>query len=369
MRRAQSWSVDYAMSILLFTIAVGLIGGLVSEHLQDRDYTLLIDDAKRLSHALVSDGYPIDWADDVVRAGILYDDRLSWRKLDLLSRMSEDELANALPTAANYAFVLRNNGSVVGIGETCSIGNTPFPQSTNESLQRHNLAYYARSDGDQELASWASSRNATIYEDDELLLLLTSAHQYGMILFEDPHFENELNNTFTDSILREQLRRTAAYGPMLFITGNPGTPVLGINISGNGTNGTILSHDEPYFSLNESDEINFTTAYTISYLASEDILLGNFGGATRTQSIANGAALWQYEDAQVYYFSSPTGLYEGSSLKPLLQEGLDRALIRSTVTCMVEPELLDTPSLVKIERLAAGHGTIYELTLYAWRNP
>ena len=43
----------------------------------------------------------------------------------------------------------------------------------------------------------------------------------------------------------------------------------------------------------------------------------------------------------------------------MIEDGLSRAAIRATVSCAIQPELIVTSDLVKIERLIADRGRIY----------
>jgi len=152
-----------------------------------------------------------------------------------------------------------------------------------------------------------------------------------------------------------------------------GAPVLGVNTSIDSTNGSVQAHNESYFLLNETDAVNFTSSYALNFMPKAGGILGNLDGSTHQQVLvssgSNLAATWQYEDAQIYYFSDTDGHYDSDVLQPVLQDGIARVTLRSTINCTVEPELIDTTDLVKIERLIADRGEIYSLALYVWRNP
>lgn len=367
-KKAQSWTIDYTVGLLLFLVGFGVAGNLILDTFEQNAYENVVQDALRLSDILMSDGYPKDWSQsvsfDVVRAGVLYDGRLSWRKLHEFTLMNESTLKEALPSAYNFAFALNT-----GIGAVCFIGST-LPESTNVSTTYFQSAYYYRSLGDDDLRTYMLANNATVYQDGELLNMLEDAHKYGVMVFEDAAFESVLNSTFSDAQLRESFRQAAKYSPTIIIVGGIDTPVLGVNGT-NETNltGFIQAHIEPYFLFNESSEINFTKGNDISFLPYEGGFLGNLDGASREQILSQGLATWQIEDSRVYYFASSQGTLDSYPLIDIIQQGIFRATIQSTVECSIEPELLDTPDLVSIKRIVLDKGSLRELTLYVWRNP
>jgi archaellum component FlaF (FlaF/FlaG flagellin family) len=56
LKRGQSWSIDYAVSMLIFIVAVVIVVGIVNNSFEDRSFQRVQEDANRLTDALMSDG-------------------------------------------------------------------------------------------------------------------------------------------------------------------------------------------------------------------------------------------------------------------------------------------------------------------------
>lgn len=367
MKRAQSWTIDYTIGLVLFLLALGIVADLLADTFQGKEYEELVDETLQLSENLLSPGYPQDWAEDVVQAGLLYDGRFSWRKYYEFANMNESKKRESFPTRNNYLITLRKNLTIQEIDEYCAVSNTDFPKSSNDTIRHFNTAYY--SGGENELQTWANTNNATIYAADELKQLLHESHNYRLIIFEDANFTNNLNDSFTARTLREELEELASYGPRIILIGELGEVVFGASTNVSSAEGTISAHDEPFFNLNESDAINFTTGYDLSFPSEEEGALGNIGGAKRVQTISEGAALWQYGDSRIYYFSSAIGDYESQALKDVLTAGLEKARIRSTIECAIDETEINSLDMVSVERVVADRGETATLTITMWRNP
>lgn len=366
MRRAQSWTIDYTIGLVLFLLALGIVADLLVETFQEQEYEEIVGETLRLSENLLSPGYPQDWAEDVVQVGLLHEGRFSWRKYYEFANMNESKKQESFPTRYNYLITLRKNSTIQEIGEYCGVSNANIPEDKNNTNDYLDIAYY--SGGENELQTWAGGNNATIYTNDELKLLLDESHNYGLIIFEDANFTNSINDTFTPRILREEIKELADYGPRILLTGDLGEAVFGATTNTSSGEGTVTDHDEPFFNLNENDAINFTTGYELSFPSGEEGTLGNIGGAKRVQTISEGAALWQYSDSRVYYFSSATGDYEAQALKDVLLAGLEDARIQSTVNCAIDETEINSPDIASIERIVADRGETATLTITMWRN-
>ncbi|MBR9703292.1 hypothetical protein GOV10_04600, partial [Candidatus Woesearchaeota archaeon] len=310
-KKGQSWTLDYAAGLFIFITAILLTFGVITNLFTDNQYELLVQDAQRISEALMSEGYPHNWdATDLVRIGLLYNDRLSWRKLETLTTLTSTEFAGALPTDSNYLFVIEDrNGNILPINDKCGLGNTNLPENTTLGDTYWPLAYYTRTGGSNELSGFAVSHSATEYEDDEILSLLDDAHKYGMILIEDPKFDDVIANIseegVTDATLREEFRQAAEYGPIILITGHFGTPILGANTTlSTSESSTVQSNDDSYFELEDGAELNMTPQYYLEFMPVLGGALGNLDGSSHQQSLAIDSgnitvASWIYEDSQV----------------------------------------------------------------------
>ncbi len=361
-KKGQTWTIDYTIGLVLFLLALAIVTDILMETFQEQEYDQLVDETIRLSENLLSPGYPQDWAEDVIKVGLLYDGRLSWRKLYEFANM--DDKKEVLPTRFNYLITLKKNESIQEIDGFCGISNTNFPQTSTTTTTYFDLAYY--SGGENELESWANSNNATLYTT--LFTLFEESPQYGLIIFEDANFTNQLNDTFTPQVLREELRELATYGPRIVLLGGLGETVFGVSTNTSSGETTIDAHEEPFFFFNESDDINFTTTYELNFSSANEGTIGNLGGAKRIQTISEGAATWQFEDSRVYYFSSATGDYTTEQLKDVLEQGLGRLRIKSTVDCEINQTQIDSPDIVSVERIVANRGELLTLTLTLWRN-
>lgn len=383
-KKGQSWTIDYAAGLVIFITAILLTFGIITNLFTDNQYELLTQDAQRISEALMSEGYPHNWdSTDLVRIGLLYNDRLSWRKLELLTELTSTEFAGALPTDANYLFVIEDrDGNILPINDKCGLGNTNLPENTTAGDTDWPLAYYTRTGGSNELSGFAVAHSATEYEDGEILELLDDAHKYGMIIIEDPNFDEVIANIdeegATDATLREEFRQAAEYGPIILITGHFGTPILGANTTTNASeSSTVQSNDDPYFELEDGAELNMTPEYELIFMPVVGGALGNLDGSSHQKELAlDGShitvASWIYEDSQVYWFAQVNGTHDDAGtvtdLEDIISDGLEIAILKSEQACTVRPEDAVTKHLVKIERVVADRGEIRKIILYMWKT-
>ena len=383
--RGLAWTLDFAAGIFIFVAALLLTTGLLIDSFSDRSFSYVQKDATALANALFSEGYPRNWDEsDVVQAGLLWDGRLSERKLEALARMTPDARARVLPSVHRYAIVVEDvNGTVQGIGSLCAIGMDEFPTEANASLYERRLAYYARSGGPQQLRAFAEAHAADLFFDGNFSSLIDEGFRYGIVLLENPRLDllvtsSLANESATDATLRESLRTLANGGPIIVVTGDTGIPILGSNTTSGVTDvSAVAIYDDPFVSLEPGATIDFSTKMTaLSYLPDGYGTLGNRGGAQKPllllAATANQttAARWQYQDGVVYYFQDTIGTYTNSTgsedWKSTLERILGEMLVRAAYNCTVDPAALDAENVVPITRVAALRGATRVIKIFVW---
>lgn len=360
MKKAQSWTIDFGAGLLIFLLALSLSYGVFMNVIDDQSYGTLQNDAYRLADMLVGSGYPELWdSSDIIRPGLLSDDRLSIRKLELLTSLSNNELKDYF-AVKNFAFFIVDDGvnytdSIVNftsIKNNCFIGD-PLSVTVNDFISYKRIAHYGTG---SELNNFVNTYG-DLYTN--FSSLYSKRYFYDIIIFEDPIFINELSANLSIDQLNTQLEEIASLGTTLIFTGNLSVPLLGVSINltniTSSSNKSIINHDA-LFNLNVSDEINFTKTY--------DLSVDSF--VTHSKMIAedNSIFYWQYKDSKVYYFSDVSGSYGALNFKDVIIAGLTNELIKGNYLCTFNG--LQKDNLVMVERLLPFKGSVKKLFIYVW---
>ena len=120
--KAQAFCFDMIVAVLIFSAAI-LVYYKITTNLSDQDEALLDDlliDAKSISGSLVSQGYPYNWTkDNVVRIGIINDNRINETKLEQFSRIPYNDSRKLFGTAHDYYVYFRDrNNDIIPFNET-----------------------------------------------------------------------------------------------------------------------------------------------------------------------------------------------------------------------------------------------------------
>ena len=357
-KKAQAWTIDYILALLLFITGLGISLFIIIDAFEERSYDYLVQEALRIGETLVTPGFPMYYEEhNLIRSGLTSNNRFSWRKAQIISELSDQELRDTLPIITNAAITLTRNGALVALNDSCSIGTTTLPQTTNDNHTYFSIAYYASANNN--LESFLITRNATIYAQDELQELFANKHHYDIIIFEDPEFILHVNDTYSQEQLNNDIALLSEYAKKLLFIGNVSQTTLGITLNEpTAITSTVQEHHSSYYSFEQGLNVSLTQARTVQ------------SATVNYQEIAQGIIRWQSKDSINYYFSQTTGLYNNTL--PLLQEveeGIRQSQKKSSITCIqVRPEELSTSNLAYVERIIPDRGTTIKLGVYVWRN-
>lgn len=350
--KGQSWTLDFAVGLLIFLLSLGVVYGLFLNNTNESKYSQLQADAYHISDLIMSPGYPETWdGTDIIRAGLLFDQRLSNRKLELLTTFSNNELKNYFNTDKNFAFFIKDiNGTIIPINNECYVGSE-LPTLISNRTSKKRLAYFRDSKND--LQSFVSTNDGVEYVDFESLY--QDRYFYDLFIFEDPELINVLNQNLTQDQLALQLKDISIGGTIILL-GNISTPILGINTSFTNGSYTVINDDD-IFNLNSGIELNLTDPFNITFLNDDVVHKKIF----TTNPIA---AKWQYGDSLIYYFGSTSGLYGSDDWELKLKSELGNLTINSEINCSISKPVAD--NIVFIERLIPERGRTRLLNLYVW---
>ncbi|MGM5485252.1 MAG: hypothetical protein ACQEP1_05270 [Nanobdellota archaeon] len=131
MKRAQSWYIDYTLSLALFIIAVLLFLYYMPEGNTDNTPA----DSGILSDTLMTEGIPEDWnTTNLTTPGLITDNKLDRNKLDMLRDLGYNESRAYLPISSDYLIYFENG--LEGLGK--------INRSELSSLEADNIVHVRR---------------------------------------------------------------------------------------------------------------------------------------------------------------------------------------------------------------------------------
>jgi hypothetical protein len=114
MKKAQAWGIDISVGIIIFILGILVFfiytlngAGEANENLDE-----LNKNGNYMMNTILSEGFPINWSiSNVVKIGILTDDRIDQEKMDKFYNISRDNysyLLSLFDTRYNYYFFFDN---------------------------------------------------------------------------------------------------------------------------------------------------------------------------------------------------------------------------------------------------------------------
>lgn len=142
--KSQSFTIEFILAFLLFCSAVILSIKMVSNIYYSPDFDDLMKESELLSDNLMSEGYPENWtASDVIKIGLLDEDRLSSEKLALLYDSGYYSAKNALDIKKDFFIYFKKNTTALNMffiinasnatEDSCGYGHPDVVQSFNGS--------------------------------------------------------------------------------------------------------------------------------------------------------------------------------------------------------------------------------------------
>ncbi len=345
------WSFDFIFSVILFSAAMIVAYTIVSNVIGQQRYTDIVQQAQDVAESLAGEGYPKHWTrNDVIRAGLYANGRLSLRKARELARLSKGQLRTSLRVTDNVYIYATNNTGVVSIFGTCGVGDTTVSStSRNETLNSIAIAGQTTLSG---------TLNTTVYQNDTTGY--REAHKQDVIVIEGPVSTQQM----TASQITNRLRDVAKQGITFVLVGNISIPILGLQpgetnttrISLSGSNGVELG-----FLSNET--INTTTGTVPTMTPGPGA--GSFLVVATNDDGSPAFATWIYEDSTVWFFNTVEGTrQDGTSLKEFMTN-VTRAMITvDRPSC--QPANIQADHIAHEERVLAYHDTPLTVRVLVW---
>ncbi len=360
-RRGQTWAVDLGISLVVFTLAVIVTYAMLENTLEETAYADVREQALDASDLLLSEGSPRAWTNEtVLRVGVLSDGVLSLRKARELALLSDSTRDRAIRSTDRISIVFENaSGAIEPFAGVCGIGDLTISGATgNRTLPAIAIARTPH--------PIADAVSATIFEDDTVYALLDNA---DVLLIEgNLSDDTSLTPVQVSRIMDDATRR----GITVIIIGDPGIPMLGMNLIYDGTMGFSVSGNASAFALPFGAAIDLPGAAPILLPTLEE---PNSSSVTEYQVLAttDGAstaiATWIYGDARVWYLSTSDGtLANGTALSDIAQGGIEHLITVDWPACGTPIIPDDATQIARYDRAIAHHDQLLTLRVIAWRD-
>jgi hypothetical protein len=354
-RRAQVWSADFTFSLIIFSAATLIAFTIIVNTLDDREYDEVRAQAVNAAALLAREGYPVHWqAADVLRAGIVSDDRLSLRKATALAEVEEIRFRQALRiTDRAYIYFTNSSNTTIPVFGRCGIGDLVV------STTPRNISLPA--------VGISSGPNPIIDAANVTLALAGAAlgnlSAQDVIIIEGP-IAPDLSGKRTTFLLHDAARR----GITIVIIGDPGLPVLGIEVNATDASSLEVQGASGGPLLLSSDEVlELGALVTIPTIEQPTDVIG-FTSVALTDEGKIAYATWIYGDARVWYLATVEGQH---------QDGRDLTLTLGNATrqmvTVAWPECgaVQTPDADQVtvqRRTIAHHDGLLQLNVLTWRS-
>lgn len=297
--KGQIWSMDFALSLILFSAASVIAYTLLTNLFEDTAHEDVRRQAADASQLLSGEGYPQHWTrSDVIRAGITAEGRLSLRKARELGALDRDALRRSTRATDNIAIYALNGSEVSGIFGTCVLGDLSDPGTPRNMT----LPAIALVSGAHPVADRVT---ATQHSDDAVYSALQSADV--LILEGDVTAGSQRSNASISLGLHGMAQR----GTTIIIVGDPGIPVFGVQA--NRTNATQVTLSSVALGMEEGASVSFPEQEiaTIEEPAGPPVRAYEAVGLADSGKAAY--ATWLYGDARVWYVATAEGTLDNGT--------------------------------------------------------
>lgn len=368
-RVAQVWSIDLAMSILVFIAALLITYGIITNAVRDIDSQATARQADDAARILAGEGYPAHWTGaTVLRAGILSDGQLSPRKAAELGELSDGTLRSSLRMTDQVAvYATDEGGGIVPVFGTCVVGDGVVAQTPlNATVPAVGIGPLPHGFLDGVEIALNNTPDFPVYANASWLDRLLST---DVIVLEG---DITATTALSDDQISAALDAATARGITVVVIGDPGLAALGIAV--NATDATRLAvqpgrgerlglspgHNITYASPTGIPTIEMPQGEAVT--SYEDILL--------TQDDEIAAATWLYQDARIWYFADLSGTYStGESFPDLISAAVTSMIDVPTPSCDAFAPPSEATQVARHDRIIAHHDEFLTLRVVTWRNP
>lgn len=360
MRSGQAWSVDFAVSLLLFVAAMVIAYTMLTNVLSDRKFDDVRTQARGAAELLVTPGYPDHWTNEsVIRTGLVADSELSLRKARALASVDNDAMRKGLRvTDAVYVYVLNaTNGTEAVFGE-CGVGDLSVSSVPAEKT----LNALAIGDGK---VGVSVETNATVFMNDSFFDEMERAD----VLVLEGNVAGVIDRSLEQSSI--DLADVAMRGITAIVIGDPGFPVWGIE-----TNSTtastiqVTSGAGKRLGLTEGETIDIEIGGSPVAIPTLITPGGSAVGNFETIATAMGKpaiATWTFNDARIWYVATHQGtLSGGGNLTETLINATEDVITIPWPSCSPPTFPANAEQIVHYDRIVSYHDRLLTLRIVMW---
>ncbi len=360
MRKAQMWSLDFILSLVIFTVAIVVSYTMVNNTLSDNSFEQVSSQAKTAAGFLATEGHPEHFNEaDVIRAGLVSGNRLSYRKALEIGKLNTSVLRQALRLTDNY-YVYLTNGSNITIPLFGDCGTGDISQTKTANYTIISSVAFAEQD-----STVAGNTSINIISNDSALLEIERA---DVIVFEGDitGLTGETNDE-----LKLWMDQISEQGKIIYILGYPGTGIFGINKNTTSIETLEVQGDAgDIFNLTFDEILNVSRGGPVQI---DRIFQPNATEVSGFRAIANAGsrhaiAEWKYKDSQIYYFATVDIIRQDGSNMTNEIAGLIQNQINVSWPSCEEPEIpTNSEQIGKYPRAIVYHDDVLTANVLVWR--
>ncbi len=356
-KKAQVWTTDFSLSLLVFVIAIVLFGRAITnlssstgENIDD-----LVSEGRLVTDSLTSEGYPSNWTvANVKRVGLMGQGKLLENdKLQNMLNMTYQDAREILGTKYDYfLFFIDEKGELVNVSENLGVGH-PNVYAIGSRKDTNTIAYYQK---ENLLLDEMQELNATVFTGGSKSQFIGNITNYEVLVMEDPHFSDIEIDVVEEYVLEG--------GKLIItehITDTSGT-YFGVNFVHRSMNAgnelaTVISADSNMpFSIGETytpREYPYIDAAHIDKIATYPdgkVAMATFG----------------YGSGKVYYLSDSDNPDYLGDFEEEIKTATTNFLLEERPENYVELNQIQYNKLVTITRLIVMNGKVTRMVLYIW---
>ncbi|MDD9952774.1 MAG: hypothetical protein OXR66_00390 [Candidatus Woesearchaeota archaeon] len=346
-RKAQAITIDFAMSLFIFVVALVAGFSIFINTFPDTDYDRTRRNAHVAASILMSDGNPSSWTTDtVIRAGLLSDDHLSLRKYNELGELNRTALRTALrlDTEYMYIYITNSTGDIISLRNTsCGIGDLTVAGTQ-----------YTRPLRGAQLDT-TFTLNTTQYDSTNYSALINNINTYDILILTQT-LENE-------TLASDALNDTAIRTKTVVLVGTTNTNAYGENATNATATDITFIHTDPFLgNITNGSSWNVSDVMYLEPLPP--------GATVLAESDAGDPVIasWLYKDTTVYYYGVTNGTQGNETLWEQLNYGIEQELRPSYLTCQTPTPPGSAAHINEQERVTVLHDDPVTIHLLMWVN-
>jgi len=366
-KKSQSWSLDFAIGLVLFLLASVLSIKLLVNTTGEDIYRDLYDEAKFISNQLRSEGYPVNWTNNsYIRVGLLSDNRFDEGKYGNFTWFGYKKSKSNINTKFDYYFYFEDqHNNILNITGRCGFGDSDVKMLPSPN----NAAYYYTGPNVMQgfMETGMAVPETTYYQTlDSLFANITD---YNFIFMENPMLDSYTTSTENQTI--EILENWTREGNTLFLTQNVNInkSMFHVNfskaISDQANNGNVSSTN--YFNFTTTELIDFSQKKTFTLINPD-----NYEEIVRYHDTKSPAvATWTFGNGRVFYIAdlNLSAIYDGEiSLEKWVQQLIPKYAYAHCGEINISSIDLDEQNLAKIVRIFPKDSNMLKMHLFLWTD-